>query len=205
MRLWILAAVLILATACASSQQEEEASSETTTEEETTAEETTVQESTTAQAVVEETVRETVVQSAPSENPSPPSAPNSTAKGPCGISTDWQQGQVDWMNSTDEQKAAIRECHIAQREAGTGPTVTHETAEQAAEDWRTPSQKMGMTEGGQDVSNTPVLSPAERADRGSCLKAYYDSLPPEERGPESQRVTAEANALGVSPFDIVGC
>jgi rubredoxin len=73
------------------------------------------------------------------------------------------------------------------------------------EDWRTPSQKAGTNEGGQDVSNTPLLSPAERAEKGPCLSAYYQSLPPEQRGPESQRVTAEANARGVSPFDVVGC
>ena len=72
-------------------------------------------------------------------------------------------------------------------------------------DWRTPSQKAGFTEGGQDVSNTAVISPEENARRLPCLRADYESLPPNQRGPESQRVTAEANAQGVTPYDIVGC
>ena len=72
-------------------------------------------------------------------------------------------------------------------------------------DWRTPSQKAGFNEAGQDVSNTPVISPEENARRLPCLRAYYESLPPNQRGPESQRVTAEANAQGVTPYNIVGC
>ncbi len=72
-------------------------------------------------------------------------------------------------------------------------------------DWRTPSQKAGVNEAGQDVSNTPVISPEERRERGVCFRNYFESLPPDQRGPESQRVTAEANAQGVTPYDIVGC
>ncbi len=72
-------------------------------------------------------------------------------------------------------------------------------------DWRTPSQKAGVNEAGQDVSNTPVISPDEHARRLPCLRGYYESLPPNQRGPESQRVTAEANAQGVAPYDIAGC
>jgi hypothetical protein len=61
----------------------------------------------------------------------------------------------------------------------------------------------GKNEAGQDVSNIPK-TPRD-PQRGACLKAYYDALPPSERGPESQRVTAEANSRGVSPYDVVGC
>ncbi len=72
-------------------------------------------------------------------------------------------------------------------------------------DWRTPSQKAGFNEAGQDVSNTPVISPEERRERGVCFRNYFESLPPNQRGPESQRVTVEANVQGVTPYDIVGC
>ncbi len=71
--------------------------------------------------------------------------------------------------------------------------------------YRTPSQKAGVNEAGQDVSNTPVISPEENAARLPCLRAYYESLPPDQAGPESQRVVREANARGVTSFDIVGC
>jgi flagellar biosynthesis GTPase FlhF len=85
------------------------------------------------------------------------------------------------------------------------PSTSSENQDSSQEDWRTPSQKAGVNEAGQDVSNTPVISPEENAARLPCLQAYYESLPEDQRGPESQRVTAEANAQGVTPYDIVGC
>ncbi len=66
-------------------------------------------------------------------------------------------------------------------------------------------QPSGTNEAGQDISDIPEISPQERADRGPCYREYLRSLPPEERGPESRRVVAEANERGVSPFDVVGC
>ena len=62
-----------------------------------------------------------------------------------------------------------------------------------------------MNEAGQDVSTIPKLSPEENRRTGACLRAYYESLPADQRGPESQRVVREANERGVTPFDVVGC
>lgn len=65
--------------------------------------------------------------------------------------------------------------------------------------------KSGKNEAGQDVSGIPEMSSDERKAEGACLKTYYDSLPPDQRGLESQRVVREANAQGVTPGDVVGC
>src|SRR5215212_8536757 len=90
-------------------------------------------------------------------------------------------------------------------EENVAPEVASVEDSPPSPDWRTPSQKAGVNEAGQDVSNTPVISLEERRERGVCFRDYFESLPPNQRGPESQRVTAEANAQGVTPYDIVGC
>jgi hypothetical protein len=100
-----------------------------------------------------------------------------------------------WEASGPEGKSGM----CAQLRDEAVPTLPSE------EDWRTPSQKADVNEAGQDVSNTPVISPEERRERGVCFRSYFESLPPDQRGPESQRVTAEANAQGVTPYDFVGC
>lgn len=61
----------------------------------------------------------------------------------------------------------------------------------------------GRNESGQDVSKIP--NTPRDPDRVNCLKSHYDALSPNERAPESHRIAAEANARGVSPYDVVGC
>jgi len=107
-----------------------------------------------------------------------------------------------WEASEPEEKARM----CAQLRGEFVPPAASEAQDSlSSPDWRTPSQKAGVNEAGQDVSNTPVISPEERRERGVCFRTYFESLPPDQRGPESQRVTAEANAQGVTPYDIVGC
>ncbi len=107
-----------------------------------------------------------------------------------------------WVASEPEGKAEM----CAQLRGEPLPSPSSEAQDsQPSPDWRTPSQKAGYNEAGQDVSNTPVIPPEEHARRLPCLRGYYESLPPDQRGPESQRVTAESNAQGVTPYDIVGC
>ena len=54
------------------------------------------------------------------------------------------------------------------------------------------------------MGSTPVISPEENASRLPCLQAYLESFG-EDAGREQQRVVAEANARGVTPYDVVGC
>lgn len=65
-------------------------------------------------------------------------------------------------------------------------------------------QERGTNEAGQDVSNTPEVSQRENAERLPCFQAYLQSFG-EEAGREQQRVVAEANRQGVTPYDIAGC
>lgn len=126
-----------------------------------------------------------------------------------GETTLEQSTEVTVEASTEESVApevAGMEDELGPEVAGPVPPAQSNAQDSSLfPDWRTPSQKAGVNEAGQDVSNTPVISPEENAWRLSCLRAYYESLPPNQRGPESQRVTAEANAQGVTPYDIVGC
>lgn len=80
-----------------------------------------------------------------------------------------------------------------------------EQAERAQQEAQEAQAKSGKNEAGQDVSNTPVLSPEERRAEGECLNEYYRSLPPDHRGSEQQRVVAEANDRGTTPGAVVGC
>ncbi len=80
-----------------------------------------------------------------------------------------------------------------------------EQAEQMQQKSIEAQKKSGKNAAGQDVSNIPEMSPKERRAEADCLRNYYNSLPPEQRGPESQRVVREANAQGVTPGAVVGC
>jgi hypothetical protein len=201
MRLFLAAVALAAATflgACSgqdpSSEKPEQAA---TTEEKTTEatpEETTVERTTevTVEAITEENVAPEVASG--QDELARCEAELYATKGPNAIQR--------WGASEPEEKA--RMCTQLRGEPVPLPP-SEAQGSLSSPDWRTPSQKAGVNEAGQDVSNTPVISPEERRERGVCFRNYFESLPPDQRGPESQRVTAEANAQGVTPYDIVGC
>jgi len=65
-------------------------------------------------------------------------------------------------------------------------------------------QKSGVNAAGQDVSNIPPEQ-TKTPEQIQCLKAHIESLPPEERGAEEQRITRVANERGVARTEVVGC
>jgi hypothetical protein len=92
-----------------------------------------------------------------------------------------------------------------QGEIDSGPTLPEFLDEKGYDCEDPPSaQERNVNEAGQDVSNIPEESPQQDAARLSCFRAYLESFG-EEAGREQQRVVAEANRQGVTPYDIAGC
>ncbi len=192
-----LAAIAFLGACSGQDSSSEKPEQAVTTEEKTT--EATL-EDTTVEQIIEVTVEEIT-----EENVVPKAASVEVELAHCEAelyATKGPNAIQRWEASGPEEKSRM----CAQLRGEPVPPPPSEAQDSPpSPDWRTPSQKAGVNEAGQDVSNTPVISPEERRERGVCFRSYFESLPPDQRGPESQRVTAEANTQGVTPYDIVGC
>src|SRR5919199_1485823 len=187
--------MLVIASGCGGSSEDDETSVEESTAERTseaTTKETTTKDKTTAK-------ERTTKDKASKDKTRKDKAPKDKAA---------KKQKKAAKQKTKESKTAKVDVYSPKVASGDEPVPSPPPMSQddpTQEDWRTPSQKAGVNEAGQDVSNTPIIPPEENAARLPCLQAYYKSLPEDQRDPESQRVTAEANAQGVTPYDIVGC
>ena len=131
---------------------------------------------------------------------------------------------IAWWEAAPEEER-LRMCQLASRERdeqaieailaapekdwskgyapmGDGSIEPYAEVEERIKQWER-DQGIAKKEAGQNVSNIPGGKPDP--ERAKCLSNYYKFLGPDKAGPESQRVTAEANARGVTPMDVVGC